>query len=477
MNTSYASTQPSNPLNNINGVVPDSLKYIHKPSAIPAYSETSVYMPDNGSSFSPNLAPTINLPIRSPPNSFVDMTQSYLMLTIKNTSTAVGTTATPNQLASSPDNKHLFFDSGNVSSIIRTLKILSGGTTISELGNKYHTLASLLLSNNVSDDYLRVQSILGGCAEYDTLTGGPTVYLVSSNNFLTGGTTWADNAGESKTFIVPLISGFLNGSKMLPTHFTANSFITLQIGLTPANEAFIMKTSTVRTSQTLNYEITNVRFFAKTVFLNDSAVMDRITGTMLSEGKLSMCVPEYSNVNIPFTLVGGTSRVNINIPCRYQVLRSILCVMVPQTTSDTDCNTQGSKYGLKSYQYSVGGRNLQVIDCSGNAVQAYCEYLKCFNTLGNVNVSSNCSLSTWNIANANATGAPKRGSFCIAQNFENFAHTDALESGMNTQALSLNINLALEFEGATANDLMMAVFFNYDTIYELYGDSSFIVKA
>ena len=484
MNTSYQNSQPGNPLNSAkNGVMPDSLKYVHKESAVPAYSETQIFIPDNGSSFSPSLSPTINIPLRTPPNSFIDMSQSYLMVSISNNSTVAGVFDAANL------NRNLYFDNGNVSSIIKSLKILSGGTTISEISNKYHTLASLLLANNTSDDYQRCQSILGGTSEYDlltaagTATAGVATDLCSSNNFIGSGGSNAPTGSTdtSRTFIIPLISGFLNGSKLLPSHFTQNAFITLQLSLADGKEAFITRNQTGKTNANtvLDYSVTGVKFYAKTVYLNDSSVMDRLVGTMLSEGKLSMCVPEWSCVSIPFTI--GPS-VSINIPARYQVLKNIICCIVPQSTDIFDCGTQSSKYGLTSYQFVIGGRTLQKIDTKAFAPQGYAEYLKCFNTLNNINISSNASASIWaqnnHNANISATNFPKRSSFAIAQNVENFPHSDALESGLNLQSLALNLTLNLEFDGVfNTQNFTMCCFFNFDTIYELYGDSTWIVKA
>ena len=309
------------------------------PVAIEAKSNRRYFYPSNGQEFGPKATNVIRMTLNA--NSFLDFSHSYLQFTVKNTNTAAESVGL--------DHGVPFFN---------RLQVMSGGQEledIQEYSRLYSILSSIQGSRVTADetsltqhqpfagDYAAPATALGQTNAQLTAAlaagGSTTSGLIDNavdaainraiNNGSGEGASYRHNANTqvaqnaSVTYNVPLISAFFNIDKYFPLLLTEQGldlYFYLEqpknIGVWSANAA-----------ETHNYSITEVKYVAHEVNLDDAFVNQMKASMQATGGVLSLSSTTYKYNNITGTTdlaIAGPTQEVLNISCRVKSLKGML---------------------------------------------------------------------------------------------------------------------------------------------------------
>ena len=439
------------------------------PVAIEAKSNRRYFYPSNGQEFGPKATNVIRMTLNA--NSFLDFSHSYLQFTVKNTNTAAESVGL--------DHGVPFFN---------RLQVMSGGQEledIQEYSRLYSILSSIQGSRVTADetsltqhqpfagDYAAPATALGQTNAQLTAAlaagGSTTSGLIDNavdaainraiNNGSGEGASYRHNANTqvaqnaSVTYNVPLISAFFNIDKYFPLLLTEQGldlYFYLEqpknIGVWSANAA-----------ETHNYSITEVKYVAHEVNLDDAFVNQMKASMQATGGVLSLSSTTYKYNNITGTTdlaIAGPTQEVLNISCRVKSLKGML--VRPQASCFNNDHDRfaigtGHSVGITEGQFRIGSvlyPQSAIKFSATNRGELFDEIRKCFGTIGSYAHGTSLNSSTFKFMArddglvANAGGGSLRQHWVLAYDFETFAKS-ATESGINVADRALPVSLEL----------------------------------
>ena len=447
---------------------PKTLRYEQDaglPVAIEARSNRRSFWPANGDKFSPSATNVIRMTINS--NSFIDFSHSYLQFTVTNADADRTLT---------PDLGVPFFS---------RLQIMSGGQEledIQEWSRLYATLLSAQGSRLNSDELSLTQhdpnvfSQVGANEVTDItvaeLTGldvgnvaaAGTVALAAKINasleeasgdganrlnpsLNPDATALTANrgAGSSATYSVPIMSGIFNIEKYFPLLLTDQG-LDLYFTLAPHVEVGCWSGIPA-----VGYEISNVKYVAHEVNLDDGFVNQMKSSMSATGGMLSLSSTTYRYYQQQH--VGNTTSEDHNISCRVKSLKGLIVRPQHQDMATSSSNfgvSTGQNMGITEVQFRIGSvlyPQEPIKFSNSNKGELFQEIRKCFGTIGSYNhgtMLNDSTLQTVDDERPATVGiaSSQRSLFMMAYDFETFAKS-ATESGINVSDRALPVTMSL----------------------------------
>jgi len=463
--------------------VPDSIDYgAILPMAVESRVRRRGFVPSNGASFVSNQNNIIEIPVSA--SAFLDTKHSFLRMNFLNTT-----------------GQTFGVDYGGGHSFIERLRILQGGTVLSDCREYGRLLSSIILPCQGDESSLSTRSIKEGQRYGNSaVAGGTGVMAVSAAAEITGAcvntptnandSTAAAAAGSNYTFSIPLLNGLLGTTqdKLVPLFLLNSSPIVIEI--TMAQSADVGVWGAAPGGYTLN----NIRYMASLVETGP-AVEEQIRMVQgASGGRLVLNGVDYTHHtgNIAANVRG---RVSLPIPVRKKSIKSVLFVGASETYGGgaaAQINRFNLSFGghlnIVDYQLSVGSRRVPeipirfdapLLGALNNKATYFSELSKCFGETGSAH---GLGVLT-RVNNANVAGAtagmqvPSPGGaalsthrFCpFGIDCEAFQPDGkgggALESGIDTASDSKPLALNLDIGLAQAENLVVDMYVVHDSIY------------
>lgn len=397
-------------------VTPINFDYTQLPASIPARKKTRRFSPENSSSFSPSTTSIIRIPIRD--SAYLDGKNSYLKFTINNLETA--TTATPPGSGAS-----LKLDP-NANAVIARVRVLVGGVVAEDI-QRSNCLVNMLTQAQGSEDYNKALQILA----HQAVTDQDHTSELSGKAIPHGG---------SATVCIPVFSGLLNCDKYLPLNLFQSNALTLELYLETTNSVGVWSADPVE-----GYSINSVEYIASLIEIQDDRVNDALKNQMFTSGLEFHGQTYTTHINSVGT---NTTNATLNIPERCKSLKALITVVrptahitgrqyaslqvrYPHTTAGTNFN----------WYYRVGSENMPSQGPVESSSMTFIEFQKAYNQLFSLDQSCYANTLRWNTAYAAGTDA---GCFSMTVSTEAFAHTNMMESGLDTATAAVPISLIIQ---------------------------------
>ena len=464
--------------------VPASIDYTSiLPMAVESRVRRRGYVPSNGASFVSNQNNIIEIPVSA--SAFLDTKHSFLRMNFLNTT-----------------GQTFGVDFGGGHGLIRRLRVMQGGTVLSDCREYGRLMSSIILPCQSTEDSLSTRSIKDGQRYANGTVGGTGVIGVAAAAEITGAavntptnandSTTAAAAGSNYTFSIPLMNGLLGTTqdKLVPLFLLNSSPIVIEI--------------TLETSENIGvwggvpggYTINNVRYMASLVETGP-AVEDQIRMVQQqSGGRLVLNGVDYTHHpgNIAANAQG---RISLPLPVRKKSIKSVLFAAAG-TTFGGGAGARTNLYNLSfgghlnmvEYQLSVGSRrvpevpiqfNAAILGALNNKAQYFEELAKCFGetksahglgVMTRINNSNTAGATAGMSIPSVAGGAGAMNSlrFCpFGIDCESFQPDGkgggALESGIDTASSSTPLELVLDIGIGQATPIVVDMYVVADSIY------------
>lgn len=370
---------------------------------------------------------------------------------------------------------------GGAHELIKSIRILYGGLVLEEI-RSYSLLARQLL-NATNQGYRRsggrildgvvgenhMQSSIGGA--YSASTAVP---IIGSNSALRG---QLDLASSTHRYSIKPFSGILSSKKLIPLKWMAAQFV-IEINLAESAEALI---GTVCEGSTVpSYTLTNVNFLAE--LMEFDSTFD--TGFFVGLRESGVPIKFQSWNHHVFNVTG--SRVTAQIMERARSVKSALaivqdtgrafqqdtnrgfydinCTFAAGTTTTLNGNwtrSPDTSVPLLLYQFRIGGKYFpaQPVDCQYGASEAFIEYLKVMDGLGDYTYTPSIDGQSWSGTHSFVGG----DKFLMAAEFE---HADVFPdtiSGINSAEQS-DMALQMQWDGVPPANKAVNIFVAYDAL-------------
>lgn len=396
-----------------NLAVTSDLDYRLKPSAPRSRSYRASILPTNKNTFNPTDTAIIYIP-GGRRNTYLDCTQSYIRMTLKNTDAAGA-----------------FRLDNNANCVINRLDVFHGSNLLETI-QTYNILSTYILDMQLSQSQkLSLSNVYGFDIDGDR----------QGINFV---------AGAQQTFCLPIFSGVVGilNDKMLPIGLLADD-IRLEFTFESLASA-VVQSGTVGVLQILDFQL-------------------QLTIVELSDEGESMVRSNYQYPQMPLYLHGSSWRHYVSalpatssggystlVPARFASLKQL--ALLPRRNTETASTTSYSlssrvNPNIAQYWWRIGSSiipskavYLESSGSTGGYGEAFAELLKSWHALHSISSSSSLTRE-YNIADAAVTNCPQiavgtaanqtsnsyLNGFAIAQELESFAQrSDVLLSGMNT---------------------------------------------
>lgn len=361
-----------------------------------------------------------------------------------------------------------------VHELIKRVRFIYGGLLLEDVQN-YNKIARMLVNSGVSGGYAGSSgSILEGMsASYlrepswlATSYGG--INCPVPDELLSSAVPTDNLTDLQRSFTFNLLAcGLANIDKLLPLKWMAAQFV-IEIEFATAAEALISPDSTA------TFKVKDLAYIAEIM------EFDSVYDTLFYRGMVESGVPiKFTSWHHQISSCTGTAHYMI-----HENARSIKAGFAMITDVNTDLSKDSNffyhdagKYvasdgsysdsetaRVNTYQWRIGGKYspAQPVDCTKGASEAYLEYMKALNTLGDY--TFDCSISpfdwsssyTWNTENGNK--------FTMAQEFENTDVFPNTISGINAENQS-DLSLKIEFSTSpTSGTKLVESYISFDNL-------------
>ena len=292
--------------------------------------------------------------------------------------------------------------------------------------------------------------------------------------------------GTGRIITIPLLSGFLNNSKLIPL-IMMNAGFEIEVHLASNNKVGCSGTQQVSENAgalvDTSYSLTNVQYVAQLIDL-DASFYGKLREVMsASGGAIQLAGQSYRHY--AGQLGAAASEYTITLPARVKSIKSIFNTFIDTTQSNSNTCWGTSVFqnaAITSYRFEIGSVRYPQSDVNtapGQRNETTAELHKAFGRLGDYSHSS--SVRPKHLENVETLREPLNidacglSGFCIGQDFESFQRV-ALESGINTADRSLPVNFICR-KGATANTTNMDSWVLSDAIYFVNSDGTLNVSV
>lgn len=474
-------------------MLPSSVNYLDVlPKAIPSEKTRKRFFSSNGRTFGPSQTIKINL---ESPRSFLDPSNCYLEFVFDNTT-----------------GQNCGFDVGGGYNFIKNFRIHQKGNEILRMNNVNRLMNAIIVPSNDSMGVRSNQSITGMSRYGDQGTFGnlnvATTGANTNGDILLGSAHNANNQlvnTAAARFAIPLIGGLFSQSgetKLLPLPLL-DSPIELYFDLCGVNEPCCFAGAAIT-----DWQISDVSVIADLVEVPRDVISFMKELQMAHGGSLAIQGTAYEH-NSGNLAAQATGNQVINIPSRKRSIKSIYFA-----GSSNDYTAAGVSTEQQTYSLSYGG-NMCIssyfiragalvmpqpsVVCAGNpnigGVGAGEEYgkgeqfLELKKSLGHLGSAVGTGiLATFNYSNTDGDNSDGGGGqqspvgntpyqFCpFGFNLDAYQN-EAIKAGLDTQSLSLemqlNLNLEADGVGNTFNEVQVVdVYTLYDIQYYINADGS-----
>lgn len=375
-------------------------------------------------------------------NSFLDFSHSYLQFTLTN-----------------KGGQDLQTDLGVP--FFSRLQIMSGGQELEDIQEWSRLYATLLAAQGSKlngdehslthhdKDYMSPETALAADADDAAVITGVNSRTLSSNpnvNKVVDGPEKIDD-NTSRTYNFSIMSAIFNVSKYFPLLLTDQG-LDLYFTLNPAVDIGVWGDDPGGDG----YELSNVKYIAHEVNLDDGFVNQMKASMQASGGLLSMSSTTYRYYQQQMTTAG---QEDFNISCRVKSLKGM--IVRPQATAVSGRErfniSTGSPCKIEEAQFRIGSvlYPQEAIKFSNtNKGELFQEIRKCFGTIGSYNHGTMLNNATVHQAADDANigdSGSTRSLFMIAYDFETFSKS-ATESGINVSDRALPVTLTIKKNGA-----------------------------
>jgi len=461
-------------------MVADSINYTKiLPLAVESRSRRRGFLPDNGQRFVSDGNNIIRIPISA--SSLLDTKHSYLKMTIDNTT-----------------GQGVGLDFGGGSGLISRLRILQGGTTISDVLNYNKLVSAILLPAQTDTSKTATRSVTDAQRYLNSAGGGgPGGGLdVCLNAELSGAapsTPTNDHDqipnGTDCVICIPLVNGLLGSTqdKLVPLQLLNSSPLVIEITLAQA-----LDIGTYTAAPAAGYSVHEVQYLASLVDVGPEVDQHLRQVQSLTGGRLILNGVDYTNYtgNVQ---AAATGLQTLDIPCRRKSIKDVLWVGCSNTFAGAALQedrynlSYGGHMNLREYSVKVGQTLYPptAVDCdfvgaNGQArSQAMEELAKCFGQVSSVHGQG--VLNRFNyLATAGLNGGmpveSAGGASMASHKFGPFGLSleafgpdgkgaRAIESGIDTATHSQPMSLQLNLFTAIGEVFNVQMYVVYDTLY------------
>lgn len=373
------------------------------------------------------------------------------------------------------------FQNGGVHEIIKHIRIMYGGLVLEEIRD-YNGLARILVDAGTTPGFKSSSGrLLGGTSQGAFRTEQSSNDAIVTSDYEQAIRGQLEMLSDTHRYAIQPFSGLLSCKKLIPLKWMAAQFV-MEITLADAADCLIASSCVpMASASSLFYEVTNVNYLAE---LMD---FDSTFDTAFFMGLKTNGVPlKFSSWHThSFNITGQT--LTAQIMERARSVKSAFARIKDTTVSlYTDTNrgyfdinvaptdptgTQvagvqirpgGSACPVKQFQFRIGGKYYpaQPVDCDYGATEAYVEFLKTMDAIGDYTFWNDMSANQWYGAYA-FTGGDK---FTIATEFE---HADVFPdtiSGLNAEEQS-DMALMVTWNGdGSVSKKVLQIYVAYDAL-------------
>ena len=462
------------------------------PMAVESRVRRRGFVPSNGASFVSNQNNIIEIPISA--SAFLDTKHSFLRFNFLNTT-----------------GQSFGVDFGGGHSFINRVRVLQGGTVLSDCRHYNRLMSSIILPCQGNQSSLSTRSIKEGQRYGNSAVGGAAGGVLDPADFVAGGasanaevtgacfntptnandSTAAAAAGSNYVFSIPIMNGLIGTSqdKLVPLFLLNSAPVVLELTLEGEGQNV-----GVWGGNPAGYTINDVRYMASLVETGPD-VEEQIRMVQAdSGGRLVLNGVDYTHHPglIPANSIG---RQSIPIPVRKKSIKSVLFVGASSTFGAgglARTNRYNMSYGghmnLSEYQLSFGSRRIPEVPIGfqaallgsiDNKAQYFEELAKCFGSTKDAHGLGVMSrINNSNVTGTNAgMGQPSAGGaametfrFCpFGIDCEAFQPDGqgggALESGIDTATTSSPLALNLDIELALGENINVDIYVVHDSLY------------
>ena len=323
-------------------------------------------------------------------------------------------------------------------SFISRLELYHGSNLLEQI-SEYHVLAHLLKDIQTgADNQLTVGNALEGIASARVGEG------------LQGAISGAGAAAAvPRVFTIQLLSGLIGGlqEKYLPVGEMVGD-LRLELTLAPAGEAVI--------GTNPSWSIDQMELMLEYVELSDTA-----TAMVAQQNAGGIFLSYDSFANYSSTIANGQTTMNVLIPARYSVLKTLFTSI----RNDTFKLASGSKSVTgranlfigdnAEWYFSIGGKNIPATPVKSDT-EAFAEVMKAQHALGSVDAPSVLTQATWRATTHD-------GSYIIATDLE-YLHGKSSRASNGVNTLAVNTHLIGRFAAATGSTHTVDTFAHYEGV-------------
>lgn len=408
--------------------VSDSLVYRPRPSAVSGAKMRQNIPCYNLSTAGPGRVIMFNIPCGRR-GQFLSPRASYFKFRVTSTvAAAAGGTQTPLDYSA-----HSF---------ISRLEVYHGSNLLEQI-SEYHVLATLLKDiTSGADNQLTVGNALEGVGA--TARVGEALVGINS-------TPDPDTPAVPRVFTIQLLSGLIGGlqEKYLPVGELVGD-LRLELTLAPAGEAVITAAGIAP-----GWSVDQMELMLEYVELSDTATA---MVNQQNAGGIFMSFDSFANYSS--TIATNQSTMNVLIPARYSVLKTLLTSI----RSDTNRLAQANKsisgranlFGdAGEWYFSIGGKNIPATPVKSDT-EAYAEMMKAQHALGSVSAPAMLTSATWRANTAD-------GSYIIATDLE-YLHGKSSRASNGVNTLAVNTHLIGRFNAATTVTHTVDTYAHYEGV-------------
>ena len=462
-------------------MVADSINYTKiLPLAVESRSRRRAFLPENGQRFVSDGNNVIRIPVSA--SSLLDTKHSYLKVILDNqTGQGMG------------------LDFGGGSGLIQRLRILQGGTVLSDVQNYNKLVSAILLPAQTDTSRLATRSITE-CQRYlnSATGGGAGEELDPSTNAETTGASPATPTpahdtianGTTATLCFPIVNGLLGSTqdKLVPLQLINSSPIVIEITLADVLDVGVF------TAAPTGYEIQSIQYLASLVDVGPEVDEHLRQVQAMTGGRLILNGTDYTNY-VGSLNTGASGMQSLDIPCRRKSIKDLLFVGASNTFAGVALQrdrynlSYGGHMNLDEFSVKVGQKlypptpiSCQFTAANGQArSQAMEELAKCFGQVGSVfgqgvltRINYLSTIGTNGDMPIESAGGAAMVPFKfgpLGLNLEAFGPDGkggrAIESGVDTATQHKPMTLQLKLLNAIAETINVNMYAVYDTLYHI----------
>jgi hypothetical protein len=397
--------------------VSDSLVYTPRPSAVTGSKIRQNIPCYNLSEANPGRVIMFNIPCGRR-GQFLSPRASYFKFRVNNYNTTAGAILTLDYSAQA---------------LISRLEVYHGSNLLEQI-SEYNVLAHILKDiQSGADHQLTVGSALEGIS--GTRTGEGIAIASAANN------------PTRRVYSIQLLSGLIGGlqEKYLPVGEMVGD-LRLELTLAGANDPFTSPNAP-------NWTVDQMELILEYVELSDTA-----TAMVAQQNPGGYMLSFDSFANYSSTLGSGVSSMNVLIPARYSVLKTLFTSIRSDANKTAANRTITDRENIFSdtgeWYYAIGGKNMPSTPVK-NTAEAYGEMMKAMHALGSVAAPTVCNFASW------TTDA--HTAYVIAQDLE-YLHGKSARASNGVNTLSVNTHLVGRLAGATTVTHTIDTFAHYEGV-------------